>query len=823
MRHTARLLATVSVIALAAVGAADLRPANAQTGPLRAGDVATDPSVRIRAETALLYANTLDRLTQIIERDIAADPGVGVITGLRSGQLSALPSLDPELRDLISSLRIGARVIDADPDPERTDERAIVFVAEGDLRSGVTRSEIESAARDARLRAVARLQGRQIQGQDGAFEIPTGMSGLPDAAVATYVGVRGRDLVTSSGAGSEGFRTLTCPDGQFGTGVIERQDLGRVTTLGGSVAETGGGWTEVSRSCVPEYAQTIRIMDSCDAADGSTGTAVFEVTQYVRRDPSDPFGTQIFTDPGSKVRVDDGGCVVGFRDDEALNLLVEGAVAGRRELELKTSTAPADVGSGVNRVPRVVAGEPGAGGPVPGIPFLATSVSDFEFIRTCAQELGPIPLPTGSVNPSGTGTGAWSGPSTFTGDVSWHRDYNRRETAFSDDPFAYILNYDLVLDPNPYGWPAKGRQRVPTTHGPAPDGDGWYRTGLLCERTLARPETQVAVRDCETGYPVFPLGTYEETRNGSGTYEEGYGAAPALLSISWAGWFETANACYNQTVTRTEETRTVRTSTGSQTCDQPQRRVRVDTTNTFQRGGSDITTSYDPDWTDDGAATNCVTQSSGGGGGDSERDFIDVDSDGWGDFSTVSEAQAAGFTGNYGISGNFDTVSNFNRSDDVQAQIDYSNSQRTESGSGGTGDSCFAPGTCVLMEDGTQRPIEQVRIGDRVAEGGLVLATGRFLASDMYLLGGVLVSGSHLTLHEGLWAPVSEHPEAVRMLPRLMKVHNIMTSENLIIVAGMTFTDHSEVGGVLIERLIGSMVADPSEIPTPSRAARNAA
>ena len=812
MRRTSPLLATVSVIALCAFGA--LTPALAQTGLVRPREVTTDPSIRVRAETALLYADTLDRLTQIIERDVAADPGVSVITGLRAGQIDTLPSLDPDLRDLITSLRIEARVMDADPDPVRTDERAIVFIADGDLRNGVTRADIEAAARDARLRTIARLQDRQIQGPDGSFDIPAGMTGLPGAAVAAYVGVRGADLVTSSGVGSEGFRTVACPAGQFGTGIVERRDLERTTTLGGTINRTPAAWMEMSRSCAPEYARTIQIFDTCSGPDGRSGMAVFNVTQRVLRDPADPFGTVVLTDEATRTQVDVGACLVGDRLEGSTDLLIEGGLTARRELELRTTTSTSDLGTGVNRVPRIVAGELGAGGPVAGIPFPARSVSDFEFLRTCAQEYGPVPLPAGTVNTSGTGTGSWSGSDTFTGDVTWHRDYNRRETTFTDDPLAYILNYDLVLDPNPFGWPARGRQRVPTTFGSAPDGDGWYRSGQVCERDITRSETQTATLSCPGGYPAFPLGTYQERRDGMGAYDQqvlvsGNVQPPAHLSTAWGDWYEISNACYNQTVIRTNETRTVRTSSGSQTCDQSQRRTRVDTTNTFQRGGSNLTTAFDPDWTNDGAATNCVTNydsgggGGGGGGGDGGGSYIDVDSDGRGDFYSISEAERAGFSGNNGIRGNFDRVDSYSRSDAVQGQVDYSRDRTSgSSGGSGSGDSCFAQGTCVLMADGTERAIETIRLGDILADSGRVIMIGLFLANDLFRLDGVEVTGGHLVRGDAGWVPVRSHPRAVRLLTGERLVHNLATTRNRIRAGGHLFADYAEISGPLLEDLL---------------------
>lgn len=824
MRASTKFLMTVSVIAIGALWDA---PVLAQSAPSGAAQVRTDPSVRVRAETALLYATTLDRLTRIIERDIASDPGTSVIDGLRAGRLDALPSLDPELRNLVGSLRIGARVMDADPDPARTDERAIVFVADGDLRAGVTRADIEAAAREARLTTIARLQERRIMGQDGAFDVPQGISGLPGAAVATYIGVRGADLVTSSGAGSEAFRTLACPAGQFGTGIVQRQDVSRTTTLGGSVVEAGGGWTEVSRSCAPEYAETIRVFDACTTASGGSGVAVFEVTQNVRRDPNDPFGTVIEIDEGSRVQLDDGSCIDTDRLGASQDFLVEGGTTARRELELRTATSASDLGSGVNRVPRVVEGEPGAGGPVPSIPFAARSLSDFEFRRTCAQEYGPVSVPSAGVNPSGTGTGAWSGPSEFTGEVTWYRDYNRRETTFTDDPLAYILNYDLVLDPNPFGWPAKGRQTVPTTYGPAPDGDGWYRSELVCERDLTRAETQTAARDCAATYPAFPNGTFMERRDGTGSYEQelmlsGSPQTPTLVSITWGDWYETSNGCYDRTVTRTDETRTISRNTGNQTCDQPQIRTRVDTTDTFLRGGSTTSTTYNPNWTDDGPRTNCVVNvtSGGGGSGDDDPSWADIDGDGFGDMQAwEADSLGVGYT----------ETNMYNPSAEAAAiESAASHIQNTGDGSsgengGGGGESCFAAGTLVLMSDGTRRPVEEVRVGDELAEGGTVLATGRFLASDLYLLRGVLVSGSHLVLDGGVWSPVSKHPDAVAMIRRPVKVYNLMTSENLIIAGGMTFADHSEIGGVLVEDILRPMLADVNAIPAPALRARCAA
>lgn len=122
---------------------------------------------------------------------------------------------------------------------------------------------------------------------------------------------------------------------------------------------------------------------------------------------------------------------------------------------------------------------------------------------------------------------------------------------------------------------------------------------------------------------------------------------------------------------------------------------------------------------------------------------------------------------------------------------------------GGTGGgSCFAPGTCVLMADGSKRPIEQVRVGDLLADGGRVTMTGLFLASDLYRLDGVEVTGDHLVRGDTGWIPVREHPHAIRLLTGERLVHNLATTRNRVNAGGHLFADYAEITGPLFEDLI---------------------
>lgn len=119
-----------------------------------------------------------------------------------------------------------------------------------------------------------------------------------------------------------------------------------------------------------------------------------------------------------------------------------------------------------------------------------------------------------------------------------------------------------------------------------------------------------------------------------------------------------------------------------------------------------------------------------------------------------------------------------------------------------TGGSCFGPGTRILMADGTERPIGAVRVGDLLADGGRVTMTGLFLASDLYRLDGVEVTGDHLVRAEAGWGPVRSHPRAVRLLGEDRLVHNLATTRNTIRAGGLLFADYAEITGPVFEDLL---------------------
>jgi hypothetical protein len=76
---------------------------------------------------------------------------------------------------------------------------------------------------------------------------------------------------------------------------------------------------------------------------------------------------------------------------------------------------------------------------------------------------------------------------------------------------------------------------------------------------------------------------------------------------------------------------------------------------------------------------------------------------------------------------------------------------------------CFVTGTPVILHSGITKPIEEIRVGDRLRDGGLVTAFHEFWSDDpVYDIHGVGVTGDHLIVDCGKLIPVSEHRNAVR-------------------------------------------------------------
>jgi len=113
------------------------------------------------------------------------------------------------------------------------------------------------------------------------------------------------------------------------------------------------------------------------------------------------------------------------------------------------------------------------------------------------------------------------------------------------------------------------------------------------------------------------------------------------------------------------------------------------------------------------------------------------------------------------------------------------------SGSGGGG--CFIAGTPVTMADGSFKAVELVDIGDEVAVGGKVFATGKFLIDNLYEYKGIHVSGTHMVKEDGKWTRVENSKHGVSLGDDDAIVYVFGSENRRIIINGIEFTDYFEL------------------------------
>ncbi len=114
-------------------------------------------------------------------------------------------------------------------------------------------------------------------------------------------------------------------------------------------------------------------------------------------------------------------------------------------------------------------------------------------------------------------------------------------------------------------------------------------------------------------------------------------------------------------------------------------------------------------------------------------------------------------------------------------------------GGGGGQDSCFLPNTLVTMIDGSTKKIIDVDIGDEVAEGGKVFATGKFLNNELYDYKGVKVSGSHMVNEDGIWMRVRDTKHGKPLGDEEHTVYVFGSENRRILINNILFTDYFEV------------------------------
>jgi hypothetical protein len=119
-------------------------------------------------------------------------------------------------------------------------------------------------------------------------------------------------------------------------------------------------------------------------------------------------------------------------------------------------------------------------------------------------------------------------------------------------------------------------------------------------------------------------------------------------------------------------------------------------------------------------------------------------------------------------------------------------SQRGGGGGGGGGGGCFLKDTPITMADGSTKEVQKVDLGDSVAEGGKVFATGKFLVENLHDYKGIKVSGSHMVNEDGQWVRVEDSKYGKPLGDDEHTVYVFGSENRKILINGILFTDYFE-------------------------------
>ncbi len=120
---------------------------------------------------------------------------------------------------------------------------------------------------------------------------------------------------------------------------------------------------------------------------------------------------------------------------------------------------------------------------------------------------------------------------------------------------------------------------------------------------------------------------------------------------------------------------------------------------------------------------------------------------------------------------------------------------------------CFDKNTMIKMNDGTFKPISQIDVREKLADGSIVTGIMRLDASemDMYELDGTIVSGCHMVKNAkdiyNSWIPVREHPNRKKIAfyeePYLYCMN---TTSKELKINNTIYTDWDEIYHYSLER-----------------------
>jgi len=109
---------------------------------------------------------------------------------------------------------------------------------------------------------------------------------------------------------------------------------------------------------------------------------------------------------------------------------------------------------------------------------------------------------------------------------------------------------------------------------------------------------------------------------------------------------------------------------------------------------------------------------------------------------------------------------------------------------------CFDKNTLIKMNDGTEKPIIDINIGDKLMNNNEVTAKIKVstIGSQMYNLDNIIVSDSHMVKEGNKWVRVSQHFKSKKISDYREKyLYCLNTESKEIIVNGYVFSDWDEI------------------------------
>ena len=129
--------------------------------------------------------------------------------------------------------------------------------------------------------------------------------------------------------------------------------------------------------------------------------------------------------------------------------------------------------------------------------------------------------------------------------------------------------------------------------------------------------------------------------------------------------------------------------------------------------------------------------------------------------------------------------------------VDKGGKSKGSGGYGGLGDgaggACFDPNTYIKMQDGSEKKIKDVQLGD-FTKGGKVTGVLQFEPiDDIHEYKGVIVAGSHFVKEGNEFIMVQDSPESIK-IDKIPVVYSLDTTNRRIFINNIEFADYNGDG-----------------------------